>query len=504
MSYRTRRNTKPQPRGVYRMLLETLATTPPRVVLIRYTRTQLESLLDDAEEQGDASVVRMIESELDRRAGARRNPRKARSNGSGNNAKHSSAFHRWFGDSKVVNADGTPKVVYHGTENGDFTSFRLDQIDAHHPGFFFTDNADVAWTYSGSSDLDPFVTHKKAGNYRLYLRITKPYVFDAKGTSWDNIPVYGPLRSPEFRAKMGASPQPEYVDASYIGRWAKSKGYDGAIIRNLLDIGPHATQEDVDLPATVYIVFDPKNIKSAEHNRGTWDATDADIRHNPRAKKVEEPEKPQRRWWRIEIRDRASGYVATGVDRDADGRDIGEGAYPSEAAAEAAAEAFAQTKGPKWREKYSTRVFSFKPLLTDRLSRLTGAASDVSPSQKKYAVFEQTSYGSFLFRGWYPTLKRAEIVAKGLLSDSTPKRVGSKSPAAAPEQPRSVVYIRTPEEMKAQYEREQADASLAPLYRLPERAAQMMSLSGVAMRPNPDKRRARRNSGRYRFPNILP
>ena len=45
----------------------------------------------------------------------------------------SQQFKRWFGDwqndpahaSKVVNADGTPLVMYHGTkaENGDFTVF---------------------------------------------------------------------------------------------------------------------------------------------------------------------------------------------------------------------------------------------------------------------------------------------------------------------------------------------------------------------------------------------
>lgn len=43
----------------------------------------------------------------------------------------SQQFKRWFGDwqngpenaSKVVNADGTPKVVYHGT-NKDFTVFQ--------------------------------------------------------------------------------------------------------------------------------------------------------------------------------------------------------------------------------------------------------------------------------------------------------------------------------------------------------------------------------------------
>ena len=32
-------------------------------------------------------------------------------------------FKQWFGNSKVVNADGTPKVMYHGTPNGNFDTF---------------------------------------------------------------------------------------------------------------------------------------------------------------------------------------------------------------------------------------------------------------------------------------------------------------------------------------------------------------------------------------------
>ncbi len=32
-------------------------------------------------------------------------------------------FKKWFGDSKVVNEDGTPRIVYHGTNGGDFNVF---------------------------------------------------------------------------------------------------------------------------------------------------------------------------------------------------------------------------------------------------------------------------------------------------------------------------------------------------------------------------------------------
>lgn len=46
------------------------------------------------------------------------------------------AFRRWFGDSKVV-ANGTPRVVYHGTKS-DFDIFRDQKTMAFGPGYYFT------------------------------------------------------------------------------------------------------------------------------------------------------------------------------------------------------------------------------------------------------------------------------------------------------------------------------------------------------------------------------
>ena len=47
---------------------------------------------------------------------------------------------RAFKDSKVVDSEGNPLVVYHGTKTGIFSEFRQKWI----PGFFFTDNKEVA------------------------------------------------------------------------------------------------------------------------------------------------------------------------------------------------------------------------------------------------------------------------------------------------------------------------------------------------------------------------
>lgn len=54
--------------------------------------------------------------------------------------------------SKVVNEDGTPKVVYHGTDNFGFTVFDTAKSDDNST-LFFTDSKDIASTYSGKEGV---------------------------------------------------------------------------------------------------------------------------------------------------------------------------------------------------------------------------------------------------------------------------------------------------------------------------------------------------------------
>lgn len=60
-------------------------------------------------------------------------------------APQTEEFKRWFGKSKIVNADGTPKVMYHGTAR-DITTFKPKQANA----IFLTANPKFA---SGFSDM---------------------------------------------------------------------------------------------------------------------------------------------------------------------------------------------------------------------------------------------------------------------------------------------------------------------------------------------------------------
>ena len=88
------------------------------------------------------------------------------------NVTYSQQFKRWFGDwvkhpekaSKVVNADGTPKIVYHGTDY-DFNTFKARDNNNE---YFFTDSIDAARDYG----------YKQM---QLYLNIKNPYTIDLDG-----------------------------------------------------------------------------------------------------------------------------------------------------------------------------------------------------------------------------------------------------------------------------------------------------------------------------------
>lgn len=156
-------------------------------------------------------------------------------------------FREWFGDSKVVNEEGEPLTVYHGTADV-FSQFEKGKGSPKDMGwmgrgFYFTNKPELANAY----------TLLKAGDARnvmpVYLSMRNPY----KATIRDKERLMLAERRGE---KFAAS---DWTDD------LKSKGHDGVIIDfNMTD----GTKE--------YVVFDPTQIKSI-FNRGTFDPNDPNI-----------------------------------------------------------------------------------------------------------------------------------------------------------------------------------------------------------------------------------
>ncbi|MCX7631681.1 MAG: hypothetical protein N2038_15775, partial [Geminicoccaceae bacterium] len=89
-------------------------------------------------------------------------------------------FWKWFGDSKVVDDQGRPLVVYHGTTR-DFSAFdpNAPRTALPLPGMFFTPHAVVAESYASFGkeirDDDGFIIGAEGGNVMpVYLSLQNP------------------------------------------------------------------------------------------------------------------------------------------------------------------------------------------------------------------------------------------------------------------------------------------------------------------------------------------
>ena len=92
-------------------------------------------------------------------------------------------FKEWFGDwennpensSKVVDENGEPLVVYHGSKNNTFDVFDATKNDKGKKGFFFTNSMNMASSY---------------GSIRgFFLNLREPYIINGNGENWNNILV---------------------------------------------------------------------------------------------------------------------------------------------------------------------------------------------------------------------------------------------------------------------------------------------------------------------------
>lgn len=152
------------------------------------------------------------------------------------------AFRNWFGDSKVVDENGDPLVVYHGTGE-DFSAFSEEfygeatGIGDLGEGFYFTDQAEVASSFAGA--ITPSVIP-------VYLNIRNPATNEV-------------MRSAEVQGAL--DDDMGFVETREV---LESLGYDGVIY----DHGEQAGKE--------YVAFDPNQIKSI-NNRGTFDPADPNI-----------------------------------------------------------------------------------------------------------------------------------------------------------------------------------------------------------------------------------
>jgi hypothetical protein len=219
-------------------------------------------------------------------------------------------FKRFFGDSKVVNADGTPRVVYHGTTK-DFdvpkTSFKREEYAkfGFHVGTEEAANTRLVQTEG--------LEAQGANIMPIYVRAENPLRLDENrlgrwgiddimsavmekaergeidGVSPDAIEDFFNDRF-DIEAEVGieenlAEPRVWQDDgmwmpgerSSYLKAFLQQLGYDSIVYNNEFEGGGDS-----------YILLDPAQIKSATGNIGTYERNNRDIRYSLR--NVDTPE----------------------------------------------------------------------------------------------------------------------------------------------------------------------------------------------------------------------
>lgn len=204
-------------------------------------------------------------------------------------------FKRWFGNSKVVDYSGSPLPVYHGSKT-DFDSFSIEgQGKTYGTGAYFTDNPKVAATYTTNGPI-----------YPVYLSIKNPLIVDVAGANWDSIDRNAVIELPDgtqdsLHDYMGVY-QEDDIATDDIARYAKTEGYDGAIIYGVRDRG-YNSEPSMRTESTIYVIFNSNQAKSV-FNKGTYSqdtnniseapiadfAIDNDFEQNQKIMKQKEPD----------------------------------------------------------------------------------------------------------------------------------------------------------------------------------------------------------------------
>ncbi len=141
-------------------------------------------------------------------------------------------FWNWFGDSKVVDKQGRPLVVYHGSSKT-FEKFYQYVAEGWGEGCYFTDNLDDASEYGEKI-------------YKVYLKISNPYTGDIDQIM--NTPTVKHYDDFDIVNESG------YL----MGKAIREAGFDGIIVKDSNNIN-----------GLEIVAFNSNQIKSIT-NKGSW------------------------------------------------------------------------------------------------------------------------------------------------------------------------------------------------------------------------------------------
>lgn len=189
-------------------------------------------------------------------------------------ATDSAAFRNWFGDSKVVDKDGAPLVVYHGTSS-DFMEFS--------PAF----TRDIGFHFGTSAQAGRF------GNIVMpvYLNIKNPLRVEDRFSRQGEMSAFSEDIHYETDITSAESDRLLELAREVDQKWDDGRDADNTMIAEAKEFWALAQRviqrsgfdglvykNDVEGIGDSYVVFHPEQIKSATGNSGAFEPASPEIR----------------------------------------------------------------------------------------------------------------------------------------------------------------------------------------------------------------------------------
>ena len=222
------------------------------------------------------------------------------------------AFKRWFGESKVVNADGSPMVVYHG---GRFDESAEGVPSIPHEGMFFTEERYLAETYGETGQItEAFLKVENPFEPTNPDHIDAPWVQDwinfwRDEDGWTDRVSGEEMSDYDVKEMIAETRLANYDATGDLGLWqdflaTAQVHHDGFMGRD--------PTENEDAPPRVVVVFEPNQIKSV-NNRGTFDIESPNVlfQRAPSAKRdPKDFDDAASKWAGVDLRGAADAVVA--------------------------------------------------------------------------------------------------------------------------------------------------------------------------------------------------
>lgn len=345
-------------------------------------------------------------------------------------------FYKWFGDSKVVDEEGKPLVMYHGTrefkfgkELPSFDTFDRNKLRSgqNAVGFYFSENKDFAKNFgtrimpvylkidnpqiykngeptvkelvleqkevdNAKSDNTKYLAYKILQDTKKYTDSYDKFVMDIYHKS--NLIPYQNRRDGNYNDAVNLGIEKSKEIANNYVNILKSENKDGVIIQNtIIDSNSNKGNRN-----TQFVVFDSNQIKSVE-NKGTYSPDTGNIYN-------QENLLPQN----------VNGFMDTELKTVVLGSNVNQGTLPHEMAhfflqknfdlwkqgnPNAQFDELAQQLGITKEQDYLTRdqqeQFAY---MTESYIFGKGLASNVSPTVKAYLNWIPAEYESVINMGY--------------------------------------------------------------------------------------------------------